>query len=175
MRAGPPIEPAPTARGCRGSSFIEVLVASLLVAMTLLGMCGMFVLGYSHVNTAGKTTMGVSATRQLLEDVKLVPFDQLVNLDNFDTDNPSSLPAGGLEREVARRWRYALAGDGVGWSFTSAETTRWTDLSVQGKPLGARGQIDVVQQSKDLNQIVVRVSVPGRWRAIEISTLIARL
>lgn len=165
-------DPSPTERG---SSYIEVLVASAFLGISLLFMCSMFVLGYARVATAGKTTMGVSATRQLLEDIQLVPFDQIVNLDGFDTDDPGTQPAGGAELEVARRWRYALAGSGVGWSFTSAELARWTDLAAQGDPLGATGRIVVTPRSATLDEVEVHVAVPGRPKEIRVSTLVTKL
>jgi hypothetical protein len=158
-----------------GSSYIEVLVASALLGVSLLTMCSMFVLGYANVSTAGKTTMGVSASRQLMEDLRLLPFDQLVNLDGFDTDDPGTLPASDPELEVARRWRYALAGDGVGWSFTPEEIARWTDLSAQGDPLGATGRITVTPRSGTLTQIDLVVSIPGRPRPVQLSSLMARM
>jgi Tfp pilus assembly protein PilV len=159
----------------RGSSYIEVLIASTFLGISLLFMCSMFVMGFSRVTVAGKTTMGVSATRQLLEDLQLVPFDNLANLNGFNTDNAGTQPASGVEREVARRWRYALAGSGVGWSFTAAETTKWTDLSAQGKPLAAVGQIAVINRSATLREIQVTVTVPKRPKAIRVSTLITKL
>lgn len=158
-----------------GSSYIEVLVASALLGISLLTMCSMFVLGYANVATGGKTTMAVAASRQLMEDLRLVPFDQLAALDGFDTDDPNTLPASGPELEVARRWRYALAGDGVGWSFTPEEIARWTDLSAQGDPLAATGRIAVTPRSGTLAEIDLVVSIPGRPRPVQLSSLIARM
>lgn len=159
----------------RGATYIEVLVASVLLAFGLLALCNMFVLGYASVGKAGKTTAGVSAARQVLEDVKLLPFDNIVNLNGFDTDNPATLPASDPERELAKRWRFALAGESSTWTFASAEKTRWTNLGIQGGTLGGVGRIAVVQPSTTLREVAVTVVLPGRFRDIRISTLVARM
>lgn len=162
-------------RGSAGITYVEVLVGAFLLMITLLALCSMFITAYAYVTSAGNSTMGLSAARQALEDVRQVPFDQLINLDGLDTENASSVPEDGAEREVARRWRYALAGEGVGWSFTDAEKARWPTLSIQGDDLGGVGTIEVVAQSPNLMQVTVSISVPGSWRPIRLSTLIARL
>lgn len=162
-------------RADAGFSYVEVLVAASLLAVSLLALCGMFVAAYRNVNGAGHNTMGLAATRQLFEEMRRLPFDNLINLDGVNTDDVTSLPAAAAELEVARRWRYALAGEGVGWSFTEEEKARWPSLAVQGDDLGAVGTISVAQVNADLVRISVTVSVPGNWRDIELSTLIARL
>ena len=157
-----------------GFTYLEVLVGGTLLLIGLLAVAGMFVTGYANVNGAGNTTMGLSAARQVLEDVRRLPYDNLVNLDGFDTEDPGTLPASDPEREVARRWRYAVAGEGVGWSFTDEEKARWPDLALQGDELGGVGTIDVTQQTASLTAIDIEVSVPGHWRTIQLSTLISR-
>jgi Tfp pilus assembly protein PilV len=158
--------------GEHGSTYVEVLIAGVLLAYALFSMCGMFVAGYANVNEAGRTTMALSAGRQLLEDVRLLPPEALADLDGFDTDDASTQPADDPQREVARRWRYALAGEGVGWSFSSSEIARWPDLAEQGEPLGAAGTIDIVARSATLTEVTLTISVPGRWRDVRISTLL---
>jgi hypothetical protein len=155
-----------------GFTYLEVLIAGVLLGFALIAMCGMFLAGYSNVNTAGRTTMGLSAARQLMEDARQLPFGVLANLNGFDTDDPSTLPEDDPEREVARRWRYALSGGGVGWNFTADEIERWPDLADQGDPLGAAGTITVTPRSATLTEVSLVISVPGRWRDVRISTLI---
>lgn len=158
----------------RGSTLLEVLIAGTLLAMTLLGVCTMFVTGYSDISKSGRTTMGITGARQVLEDLRSIPFDNLINVNGFDTDDPSSVPDDGPEREIARRWRYALAGEGAGWDFTQTERQQWTRLLSEGQVFGGTGSIEVVPQSTSLMLLTVRVSVPGRWSRIEWSTLVAR-
>ena len=162
-------------RGQRGATYIEVLVAGVILALGLLGLCNMLVLGFADVTSSGKTTAGVGAARQVLEDVKLLPFDNITNLQGFSTDTSSSQPASDPEREVARKWRYALAGEGAGWSFSTAEKTRWTDLSVQGGNLAGVGSITVTSPSTNVREVTISVRVPGRFSNIRIATRIVRL
>lgn len=163
------------ASGSAGFTYVEVLIAGTLLALALFGMCGMFVTGLANVTGSGRATMGLSAARQVMEDLRRLPFDNLINLDGFDTDDPATLPGDDPELEVARRWRYALAGEGVGWTFSDGEVSRWTDLAAQGDPLGANGTIEVVSQSATLTEVTLSISVPGRWRPVRISTVITRL
>ncbi len=171
-----------------GFTYLELLVASSVLMVSFLALAGMFVAGSAQITGAGNMTIGLSATRQILEDVRRLPFDNLINLDGFDTEDPTTLPTSGPELEVARRWRYALAGDGVGWAFTSAEQERWPTLAnkddsgqslneTQSRPLGASlgasGRINATAISATITQITVTVAVPGRWRPIQIATRIA--
>lgn len=166
--------PVPIAAGERGFTFIEVVVAGALLAVSLLAMCGVFAVAYANLTSGGRNTVGVAATEQMLEDVRSLPFDSVAGLDNFDTDDPSTLPANDPAREIARRWRYALAGEGVGWTFSSTETARWTNLTGASGPAGAAGTIDVASLSATLCEVTVTVAVPGRWRPIVLATRVAR-
>ena len=161
-------------RDCRGMSLVEVLVAATLLAVALLSIVNMFALGYSHVTGSGRLTMGLAATRQMFEGMRSLPFDNLSNLDGLDTNNPVTLPANDPEREIARRWRYALAGEGAGWTFTTQEKQRWGTLETDGNSLQAQGQIDVVVQGADLRVVSVTVTAPGVWQPVTLSTIVAR-
>ena len=165
----------PETASIAGFTYVELLVASALLLVSLLTLAGMFIAGYSNVADAGNTTRGLAAVRQVLEDARRLPYDNLTDLDGFDTDNPATLPAADPAREIARRWRYALAGEGLGWAFTEEEKVRWPTLAALGETLDGTGAIEVVQQSATLTAITVTVTVPGRWFPIEISTVIARL
>lgn len=156
-----------------GFTYIEVLLASTILAVTLLAVCGMFVAGHSNVASAGKMTVGMSAARQVMEELKRVPFANLDALDDFDTDDPDSQPANDPEREIVRRMRYVLSGEGVGWTFTAEELERWSGLSDHGHKVNAVGTIQVTNESATLKRVTVRIAVPGRWRDIEYSTFMA--
>lgn len=159
----------------RGFTYIEVMIAGLLLAFALLAVCGMFVTSMANVQGSGNATMGLAATRQLMESVRALPFDNLPNLHGFSTDDPSSLPASDPEREVARRWRYAIAGPDQEWTFTEQEIARWTsELSEQGERADASGVIAIVALGADLTQITITVSVAGRVRPVALTTLVTR-
>ena len=174
-------------RGFRaGFSLIELLIGMTLLAVGLLAIATMFSTGYTDVTAGGKTTMGVQAARQLLEDIRTLPFAHIGDLNNFNTSNVGSLPtlpptgdpeynAALMARNVARKWRFAVAGDGTGWGFTNAEKSTWSTLAASGVTFGGVGQVTVVNQTASLTQVTVTVTVPGRTTGVRLDTLISRL
>ena len=162
-----------------GFSLIELLIGMSLMAVALLSIAAMFSTGYSDVHAGGRTTMGTSAARQMIEDIQTLPFDRLVNLNGVNTASVGTLPAANPERDLVRKWRYALAGEGTGWTYTVAEKAMWSVLSISGARLGASGQIAVVQDSPTLRRITVTVQLPGRTAGApipaQLTTLISRL
>jgi prepilin-type N-terminal cleavage/methylation domain-containing protein len=162
--------------GARGFSLIEILIGLTILSVGLLGIAGMFSTAYVDVSAGGKTTMAVTAAREIVEDMRLLPFDNLVNLNGFDTNSVASQPAGGPERAMARKWRYALAGDGTGWNFTSTEMQQWSMLATGGSVVfGGNAVLQVNSPSPTLRQVTVSVPVPGRAVTVSLSTLISRL
>jgi len=157
-----------------GFSLVELLVGMTFLTIGLLAVAAMFPLSYVVVNESGKMTMTLTAARQIMEDVRSVPFENLPNLNGFDTSNSATLPANDPEREIVRKWRYALAGEGNGFTFTSAEKSRLASLGTAGVAFGGRGRITVASQSATLRLVTVTVSIP-RGRDIEIATLISRM
>ena len=158
----------------RGFSLVELLVGMTFLMVSLLAIAAMFPMAYVTTNEAGKTTMTMTAARQLLEDVRSMDFDDLINLNGFDTSDATTLPADGTEREIARRWRFALGGQGDGFTFTQAERGRWASLSNSGVAFGARGRIAVVAQSATLMRVTVTISMPRRADRT-MATLISRM
>jgi len=162
-------------RGVRGLTLIEVIIGMTILSVGLLGIAGMVSTGYTNAAAGGKMTMALTAARQMLEDMHTIPFANLLNLHGFDTTSTLSQPASDPERAIARKWRYALAGEGAGWNFTTAEKARWTVLSTGGAIFGGTGQISVVSQSATLRLVTVTVPVPGRGVNVQLATLISRM
>ena len=162
-----------------GFSLIELLIGMSIMAVALLSIAAMFSTGYNDVHAGGRTTMGTSAARQMIEDIQTLPFDRLVNLNGVNTASVGTLPANNPERDLVRKWRYALAGEGTGWTYTIAEKAMWSVLSTSGARLGATGQIAVIQDSPTLRRITVTVQLPGRTAGApipaQLTTLISRL
>ena len=166
--------------GGRGLTLIEILIGMTILVVGILGVATMFGTGYNNVGEGGRMTMAVTAARQMLEDVRLISFDNLPNLNGplgtgFNTDNLASQPASGPELDIARKWRYALAGDtGTGWNFTLAEKAKWRSLGVGTAIFGASGRVLVTNQTSTLRLITVTVNVPGgRW-SVQLATLMSR-
>ena len=160
-----------------GFSLLEVLVGGAVLSVALLAIAATFPTGYKNITQAGKMTMALTAGRQILEDISALPFDNINSLNNFDTLNPGSIPPGEPERTIARRWRYALAGEGSGFTFTAAEKAQWSTLSTgQGVTLNARGLITVNGLSATLMQVTVRIELtPGLATGVRLVTNITRL
>ncbi len=150
----------------RGFTLVEIIIAITLLVVGVLGVATMFGTGYKNVGDSARTTMAVTAARQMLEDIRLVPFTDLPKLDKFRTDTLKSLPDSGIQRSIARKWRYALAGTDAAnaWSFSSDEQKQWGQLlsgTSGGSLFGAVGQIAVTSFNGPpvtLLQVTVTVS-----------------
>ncbi len=166
----------------KGFSLIELLIGMSLMSIGLLSIATMFSTGYTGVSQGGRTTMATAAAREILEDMAALPFASLGNLNGFDTTVVGTLPASNPERNVARKWRYALRGPETGWpAYTTAERAMWSILSISDGvgtpvPLGANAQVAVAAEagSASLMRVTVTVTAPGR-PALQIATLISRL
>lgn len=158
-----------------GFTLLEVLISAALLAVALLAVAAMFPTGYTSIADAGKMTMALTAARQILEDVGDLPFDRINNMNGFDTLNLATLPAGDPEQTIARRWRYALAGEGDGFTFTTTEKDEWSTLSTGNATLRARGQIGVAALSASLNQVTITITYPGQRPPVQLVTNISRL
>jgi Tfp pilus assembly protein PilV len=158
----------------RGFTLVELLVGMTFLMVSLLAIAAMFPMAYVVTNEAGKTTMTLTGARQIIEDIRSLPFSQVASMNNFDTNSYSSLPASGTPRTIARRWRYALAGAGNGFTFTTTERSQWGSLANAGVAFGARGRITVTTVSSTLLRVTVTISVPNRADRT-IATLIASM
>jgi hypothetical protein len=145
----------------------------------------MFSTGYSDVAAGGRTTMATTAARQLLEDIRTLPFDRITDLDGLNTNAAGSLigadaaldPGRTMARNIAFKWRYALAGNLTGWG--AAPDAAWSFLVASGTNFGARGQITVASPTATLREVTVTVFIRGRSAGEEfplrLATTISRL
>jgi hypothetical protein len=114
----------------------------------------------------------VALSRQIMEDVRSVPFGSLETLDGFDTEDPGSLPDDEPQREIARRWRYAVAGEGDGWQFGASEAQAWTTFA--GSGFDARARVGIAQPTTSTRAVTVTMSLAGRKKDFRLATLISR-
>jgi prepilin-type N-terminal cleavage/methylation domain-containing protein len=193
--------------GCgRGFSLIELLLGMGILSVALLAIATMFSTGYTDVTVGGNTTMAVAAGRQIVEDMRLLPFARLDDLNGFNTSTLATLPpvpatndpdkdAKQAARDIARKWHYALTGEGGGWTYTTAEKLNWSTLQSGYAPTtmlptadqsssltyGGTGQIQVLNEggSTSLKRVTITVTVPGRLgsvlKTVQFVTLISRL
>ena len=164
----------------QGFTLIEILIGITILVVGVLGVATMFGTGYSNVGQGASLTLAVTAARQMLEDVRTIPFNNLTNLNGpggtgFDTSSLGTQPAADPERNIARKWRYALMGDGTGWNFTNAEKGKWQNLGVNNVTFGGRGLVVVTSPSATMRLITITVNVPGRGNTVQLATLISRL
>jgi prepilin-type N-terminal cleavage/methylation domain-containing protein len=193
-------------KGRRGGfSLIELLLGLTILSIGLLAIATMFSTGYTDLSVGGTTTMGVAAARQMIEDMRLLPFQRLADLNNFNTSTLASLPAAPATgdpdfvgktaaRNLARKWHYALSGEGGGWTYTAAEKQMWSILasgfassaaaatSAQSSLIfGGTGTIAVASEagSATLKRVTVTVTFPGKLgnapKTVQLVTLISRL
>lgn len=164
--------------GPKGLTLIEIMLGMSILAVGLLAIAGMFSTAYTDVSAGGKTTMAVTAARQIIEDMRSLPFDSLAPLNSFDTGDFRTQPTTtGPELAMARKWRYLVAGPGTGWNFTSGETAAWSTLNTGGATFGGSAQVAVAIAGPGgiLRQVTVTVTVPGRGTNVSLTTLITRL
>lgn len=155
----------------RGYAYLEVLAAVTILATVLLSVASMFLTAYHNVDRSGKTTVTVALTRQLFEDMRSIPFDSVQALDGFDTADPGTLPADEPERGIARRWRFAVAGQGSGWSYTTGEIQAWSDYGTVGATTGI---VAVSAPTASMRQVTVTLTMAGRPTPVRMVTLITR-
>ena len=160
-----------SSKGSHGFTLVELLVGMTFLTVGLLAIAAMFPMAFLVVNESGKMTMTITAARQILEDVRSVPFANITDLNGFDTSNAATLPASGTQREIVRKWRYALAGESNGFTYTAAERARWSSLASSETAFGARGRITVTSPSVTMRQVTITISIP-RGRDIQLTTLI---
>lgn len=156
----------------QGFVSLEVLAAGAVVAIVLLSVATMFLTAYQNVERSGKTTAAVALARHLIEDLRTVPFDEIESFDSFDTADSGTLPADEPARDIARRWRYAVAGEGQGFSYSSDEKQRWSAFGTGGAPI--TGFVTIGSPTPGMRLVTVTLSIDGRKKPLRIATLISR-
>jgi hypothetical protein len=156
---------------------MEVLIALTVLAVAILGIASMTATGHGNVDNAGRMTLALTAATQMLEDVHSLPFNNVVNLNGFDSGNVATLtpiPAANPEYTLARKWRYALAGAGNGFAFTAAEQNQWSTLSMGANAAALRGQISVASPTATRRLVTITITFPSRWRTLQLATVVAQ-
>ncbi len=78
--------------GPRGFSMIELLLASTILVVALLGIASMLPTAAITLHEAGQTTKAVSLAQQMIETIKNDPFTDLLAYNGVDTRNTSTYP-----------------------------------------------------------------------------------
>lgn len=146
-----------------GFTMIEVLIALLIITVALVSIVGMFPQGYRQVIDAGRLTLAVATARQVLEDMRTVPFDSLTNLNGFDSQNPATIPGTQPEGGIATRWQNDFPpGEGQA-------TVQVDDCGNVANPCG------LLAPNPALRQVRVAVSLTALTQTVQLTTLVARM
>jgi prepilin-type N-terminal cleavage/methylation domain-containing protein len=179
----------------RGFSLIELLIGLTILSIALLAIATMFHVGYSDVSSGATTTMATEAGRQILEEVRTLPFGSLDFLNDYNTGSAPSVPNPMNPDQAAalammQKWRYVFAGVGTPPVDSGWVTLRSGRGDVVAGQSGSQlfegaAQISVVTPatpappvSDRLRLVTVRVLIPGRSPAatpLVLTSLVARM
>ena len=152
-----------TLRGQGGFTIIEVLIAMMIVTIALVAIVGMFPQGYKQVTDAGRLTMAVTTARAVHEDIRLVPFGNLMNLNGFDSTNPGTVPVSMPEGDLATRWQADMS---AAEGRTTVQVTSCGDV---GNPCG------LPAPDASMVRVTVTVSMTALPQSVSLTTLVARM
>ena len=147
-------------RDTAGLSLPEVLLATVIIMVAILGVVGLFPTALQNIQYGGHMSQASSLTQAMIEMIRTEPFGTVFRYDNLDTRNG---PPGGLPASVL------------------AHFTQWTNNIAPANPAGAlpqgRGTIAVatVPGSPDLLRVTVTVTWQERGsQTITFVTYVAR-
>jgi prepilin-type N-terminal cleavage/methylation domain-containing protein len=152
-----------TLRGQGGFTIIEVLIALMIMTIALVAIAGMFPQGYKQVTDAGRLTMAVTNARAVHEDIRIVPFANLINLNGFDSTNPATVPVSMPEGDLATRWQADMS---AAEGRTTVQVTSCGDV---GNPCG------LPAPDASMAQVTVTVSMTALPQSVTLTTLVARI
>jgi prepilin-type N-terminal cleavage/methylation domain-containing protein len=151
------------ARSRDGFTLIEVLIAMAVLTIALLAIAGMFPAGYRQVTDAGRMTLQVTVGRQILEDIGAVPFANLLNLNNFNTQT-SAPPATDPEMTMATRWQANLS------PAQGAAVIQVADCGLVANPCA------LPAANPNLRRVTVTVSLTALTQSpVQLTTFIANI
>lgn len=106
-----------------GFTLIEVLVALVILAISLLALAGLMTTTTKNNSTGGRITEAATLAQDKLEELRALPWDSIpVNVTN--SDSPESRP--GVQYE--RSWVASL--NGINSDLKEIQITiRWTDTT----------------------------------------------
>ncbi len=148
-------------RDTAGLSLPEVLLATVIIMVAILGVVGLFPTALQNIQYGGHMSQASSLTQAMIEMIRTEPFGTVFRYDNLDTRNepPSGLPASVL-----------------------AHFTQWTNNIAPASPSGALpqgwGTVQIQEDAlglPDLKQVTVTVGWEERGgQIVTFVTYVAR-
>lgn len=169
-------------KAARGFSTLEVLVATTLLMVSLLGLASTLPTADRNVHLGGQNTKATALAQQMLEDIRNDPFSQLilyngVNGQGVDTRKSSNFPVDNPSPPIPGNPGNFQGGSNL---------TRWTNdialfLASGSGITGGYGTVFVqsVAQDGTGNSILDKVTVTVFWsesgvgRSIQLSSLVS--
>lgn len=148
-------------RGVAGLSLPEVLLATVIIMVAILGVVGLFPTALQNVQYGGHMSQASSLAQAMVEMIRAESFATVTSYDGLDTRNA---PPGGLPASVLSHF------------------TQWTNNIAPASPVGALpqgwGTVQVQDDAlglPDLKQVTVSVGWQERGgQIITFVTYVAR-
>jgi prepilin-type N-terminal cleavage/methylation domain-containing protein len=151
-----------TVRGPRGFTLVELLVASSILVVALLGIASVLPTADVTLHQAGQISKAVSLAQQMIETIKNDPFTELTRYHGVDTRNTATYPTDEPIPPLP-----GTAGNFMG----GTNVTRWKDdinlyLTSGVGITGGYGTIVVSTVASDGsgNAVLRKVTVEVGWR-----------
>ncbi len=148
-------------RGRAGLTLPEVLLATVIIMIAILGIVGLFPTALQNIQYGGHMSQASSLAQAMVEMIRTEPFATVTSYDDLDTRNE---PPGGLSASVLTHF------------------TQWTNNIAPASPIGALpqgwGTVQIQEDAlglPDLKQVTVTVGWQERGgQIITFVTYVAR-
>jgi len=153
-----------------GFSVAEILVASVILIVALLGIAGVLPTADLSLHQSGQVSKAVSLAQEMVEMMKNDPFSQLVLYNGVDTRNTATYPVNSPT--------VPIPGD-AGNFMGGTNVAKWTNdinlyLATGAGITGGYGTISVVSVATDasghptLRKVTVLVGWTDGWRPYQV-------
>ncbi len=148
-------------RGTAGLTLPEVVLASVIISVAVIGVVGLFPTALQNIRYGGHMSQASSLAQAMIEMIRTQPFDRISLYDGLDTQE---VPQGGLLQSVLDhfdQWKETIAPP----SPAGALPQGWGTIQVEDDALGL----------PDLKQLTVSVGWQERGpRTVTFTTYVAR-
>jgi prepilin-type N-terminal cleavage/methylation domain-containing protein len=150
--------PAPAARGF---TILEVLIASSIMVVALLGIASVLPTADMSLHQSGQISKAVSLAQEMIEMIKNDPFTQLPNYSGVDTRNTATYPVDDPTTPIPGNPGNFMGGSNVAKWASDINLYLVTGTGITG----GYGTIAVATVASDAlgNPVLQRVTVTVNW------------